>query len=187
MRLFTLILAVIASVLPTPVFAEDKDGFRDMKWGDAPTAEFQELDQAEQIQLASSPKQVYFSRPSDKLAIGSTRLERIIYCFDNNELRKVHIFATRRNPALSALQIEQVLKATYGLPEVNEAPLQTGGCVSVWEKGKTRVSLTFRKTPFEELNGTELLLVDKVYSDRERQEEAIRRLEKDAKVGQEDL
>lgn len=111
-----------------------KPGFRDLKWGDGPTATMVFLDERADGEKA-------FSRSSDALRIGPVPLIGITYSFFSGELRSVEMrVAAKDLPALM-----DTLSAVWGSAQTMDS---SSGQVSKWysENGGSdnTVALLFR-------------------------------------------
>jgi len=95
-----------------------KPGFRDLKWGDGPTATMVFLDERADGERA-------FYRSSDALWIGPVPLTRIIYSFFSDQLRGVEMSVAPKDlPALT-----ETLNGVWGQPQNMDSG---NGQVSRW-------------------------------------------------------
>ncbi len=188
MRQMAIVIFTIIWLTPSLVFAQIKDGFRDMRWGDAPTADFERVDRGpSKPSLYGSPEAVKYRRRSDKLAIGEVHLGSISYYFEDNKLREVFVYVNSEAPSTDFWAIADVLKATYGAPEINENRLNGGGVFSRWNEGNTKIFLTYRQTPVDLLNGNDLTIIDKAYAERVSQDKAAKDQKENNRKGRDDL
>lgn len=187
MRHATICLFALVGLTPVIAFAQIKDGFRDMRWGDAPTQDFDRVERGSSERSFSSGNAVKYRRRSDKLSIGDVKVRSIFYYFEDNKLREVVVDVNGSGSSTEFWKIADILKATYGAPEVNEHRLDGGGVFSRWNKDNTKIFLTLRDTPVDIVNGTDLKIIDKTYQEQVARGEATRNQQENARKGRDDL
>ena len=191
MRQMAIVIFTIIWLTPSLVFAETKDGFRDMRWGDAPTADFERADSGPSGKsIMGSSEAVRYKRSSDKLTRGKVRLNGINYYFEDNKLCEVGVFVNNKAPSTDFWAIADALKVAYGAPEVNEEILEIGGRFSRWNEGNTMIFLTYLETKVDLVNGNQLIIIDKAYAERVSRDNAAKEQKEKtsaANAGRDDL
>jgi hypothetical protein len=100
---------------PTPVpgsvfYLDAKNGFRDLKFGSAPTKDME-------LVRVDGEARIY-QRPHDALEIGDGKCKRILYVFDKNRLHGVSVTTEGRN---NSRAVRDALYAAYGEPTLPSA------------------------------------------------------------------
>ena len=191
MRQMAIVIFTIIWLTPSLVFAETKDGFRDMRWGDAPTADFERAEGGplQKSHLGSS-EAVRYKRSSDKLTIGKVDLNGIFYFFEDNKLCEVHVSVNseRLGPGKAAdfRVIADALKLAYGAPAKEE--ISDVGGLSVWSVGNTRIFLIYLEARVDIVN--QLMIIDNAYLERVSRDKAAKEQKEKtsaANAGRDDL
>ena len=136
-----ILLAIVLIFLITGMgfaFQNEPDGFRGLKWGDAPTEDMEFSYQV--ISKYDIYKGNYYYKKSDKLKIGSAKLDSIRYLFNlySNQFYKVQaIFTGETNYNI----LEIILEGRYGKPtSIRE---RKDGYFLWWTGDKVEISLFF--------------------------------------------
>ena len=134
-----ILLSIILIFLTTGIgfaFQNEPDGFRGLKWGDAPTEDMYFSSQA--ISKYDIHKGNYYYRKSDKLKIGSAELVSIKYLFNlySNQFYKVWgMFYSETNYDILKIIFEE----RFGLP----TKLKNKKYPLFWNGDKTKIQLFF--------------------------------------------
>ncbi len=102
MKAFLIVLVLIISC-----FASDIEGFRDMKWGDAPN----KLGGSTITEKNLSEKVFVYKKDKESLSIGNTKLKGIYYSFFDNKLTSV-IFTFSGEDSL--YKLKEAFETKYG-------------------------------------------------------------------------
>ena len=107
MRRKTLVAALVVSVLFSGgaafAFENEPEGFRGLKWGDAPTKDMALWDVVVGLEL--------YILPGEKLSLGEAELELVTYCFYEDRLMGVNLhFFELDNYAL----LKEICKTKFG-------------------------------------------------------------------------
>lgn len=111
-------LAVLAVFVSFNTFAAQSiEGFRGLKWGDAPSAlNVPKLDEK------SSTGELCYIQPNEKLAIGDATVSKVKYCFYKDRLSTVLITFPTEQDGESILR---TLSEAYGKPRQQNRYLDT--------------------------------------------------------------
>lgn len=122
-RIIRLLISLLFLSISSIANASSIEGFREMKWGDAPSKVGQHCTD----RYYSNEKEFSCSKKGEKIKIGDVTIQDVTYSFFENKLYSIHI-----KYISSFYNIEPILIAKYGEPEMKAFQPD----MSVWKDPK---------------------------------------------------